>query len=142
MKALILTVAFALSATAAHAMELGKCEDAGVDITTIMQPAAQNSRTFANNSIVVYNIDTEEPAAASAGLAIIFPDPQAPEGGSLCYSLTFLRAIDVMKAVSSYDANKGLLLTIPAYENIDGEKTKAVTIKLRINQAKGTVTQE
>ncbi|MGZ3721739.1 MAG: hypothetical protein ACXVA9_02335 [Bdellovibrionales bacterium] len=138
------TIIFALllASPLAQAATVKSCADAYVGLTELMVPAAQNSRTYANNSVAVYNIDTEEPAAASAGLAIVIPDTKSEIGGALCFAVLRFRSVDVMNATSSYDAAKGLLLTIPAYENIDGESKRAITLKVRINQKNATVTLE
>src|ERR1700761_589573 len=105
MKSVLLFAALAISSFA-NASELGKCQDLGVDLSTLVQPVGQNERTYANNTIAVYNIDTEEPAAASAGLAIVFPDPKS-ETASLCFALINYEQIDINESTSSYDASKG-----------------------------------
>jgi hypothetical protein len=142
MKLLVVLLVMAISPFA-QAMDVRSCADAEVDLTTVVNPPAQNSKTFGNNAIAVFNIDTGEPAAASAGLAITLPDSQSEDGlGMKCFALTGLSAIDVMKAVATYDANKGLLLTIPGSLNVDGEHRTTVIVHLRVNQAKSTVTLE
>jgi hypothetical protein len=131
-----------LSPAIGQAYALRACDESGVGPDSFVIPVKQNSRTYGKHAIEVYNIDTEEPAAASAGLAVILPDSSAAKGVLKCFALTGLRAIDIMNAASSYDSALGLLLTIPAVENVDGIDTRKLVLKIRINQKTATVLLE
>ncbi len=141
---LVLASLMSLSAFASD-FEIRDCKDAGIGIDTLVAPAAKNSRSYYNGAVQVYNVDVEEPASRSAGLAIVMPYPDGQGPGASCTAVTFFSGISVMNAKSSYNKSKGLLLSIP-YGIYDGEtgKTKLAPapIKIRINLAKGAVTLE
>jgi hypothetical protein len=131
MKNAFLTLILVLAAPLAHSTSLSSCADANVGLTALMAPASQNSKTYASNSIAVYNIDTEEPASASAGLAIVL--------GNKCFAITGLGNVNVMEAVSSYDNVKGLLLSVPTKSNLDGGIS---TLHIRISAKSSAVILE
>src|SRR4051812_49044255 len=71
----------------AGAVEVRSCKDAGIDITALVPPPVGTTRSFANGRIVIYTVDTEEPAACSAGLAIVMPDIESEWGGAKCVAI-------------------------------------------------------
>ena len=119
---------------------LKSCEEWNIGLEALVQPVADNQLVLYEGKVVVYNIDTIEPAAASAGIAVVIPDTDDPLGGSKCVALTGIGAIDVKKAQRHYDAARGLLLTIPAQKSNDtGELTPDAPVRMRINLQKSTV---
>jgi hypothetical protein len=91
----------------------GECRDAGIGIETLVTPVAKNVRSFYNNRVQIYNIDTIEPAAGPAGIAIVLPDNDDPLGGSKCFAIRNFGEIDIKAARVAYDPAKGLSLSIP-----------------------------
>jgi hypothetical protein len=114
-------------------------------IEALVAPIQRNSRSFYNGRVVAYNVDVEEPAARSAGLAILVPQPDSEGGFTRCIGVGYFRSIDIQDAKSSYDPKKGLLLEIP-YTNYDFEAGDGSTVggvaKLRIDLRVGTIVAE
>ncbi len=115
MRKLICTVALSslTAAPAAGHYGLKPCVDWTVGLEALVQPVADNQLTLYEGKVVVYNIDTIEPAAAPAGIAIVLPEIEDPLGRSKCVALTGVGSIDVRNAQRQYDPALGLLLTIP-----------------------------
>jgi hypothetical protein len=135
----------ALSAFAAPPFEIQECSKAGIGIDTIVTPVGKNSRSFYNGAVQVYNIDVEEPAARSAGLAIVMPFAEGDGPGASCTAITFFSSVDIMKVKSSYNAEKGLLLTVPfgVYDPETGTTVPSrLPVKIRVNLAKTSVDLE
>jgi len=123
--------------------EVRPCSDAGVDLRTLMTPVAKNSLSLYEGKVIVYNVDTIEPACCSSGIAVVLPDVKDEQGGNACMALTGYTSIDVTKAKRSYDAAKGMLLELPTQTRTDeGQPGPLVTTKLRINLANSNVTLE
>jgi len=114
MKALSLA-AMMIATANAQAQEVRSCNDVSVGIETLVTPVANNVRTFYNNRIQIYNIDTIEPAAAPAGIVIVLPSSPEddPIGGSKCLAIRGFSAINIKAARAAYDPAKGLSLSIP-----------------------------
>jgi hypothetical protein len=132
-------------AMASSGIDIQDCAKMGVGIDTLVSPASKNSRAFYNGAVQVYNVDVEEPAARSAGLAIVMPFPAGDGPGASCTAVGLFSGIDVTKAKSSYDETRGLLLTIPygIYDPETGRTSPSSTpVKIRINRVKGSVTLE
>jgi hypothetical protein len=134
MKTLTL-IAFTLAGFGANAKDIRTCEDAGVGIASLILPVGQHSRTFYNNRVAVFEIDTIEPAAVSMGIAITLPDVEDIHfGSSKCLAITNFAAIDVMKGSSSYD-RQGLLLSFPTRDPdfTTGRSRAGKPLKILIN---------
>lgn len=122
------------------------CEDAYVGITSLVTPVADNSRGFYNDEsgggprVYVYNVDTIEPAAHSAGLAFIIPDKDSELGDSKCLAIIQLTSVDITKAKASYDG-AGLHLEVPKddYDNDTGTSKPGAPLKVRIDLKASTV---
>lgn len=98
-------------------------------------------RTFYNGAIRVIRIDTEEPAAASAGLVILMPEAQGWEGipGTVCRVLWGFGSVDVDHIRSSYDPERGLTLTVPtSMMDSSGIGQNPRDIRILINAARAT----
>ena len=117
-------------------------------VDTVIEPWSKATRTFANGKIRIVLLDTAEPACCSYHLAIMAPDPQNELGLRQCLTLsdggefTGFQNVDLDGIKSSYNASKGLLLSVPVKRYIDGTKFKKATIGVRINQATGAITIE
>ena len=146
MRSLIATAALLATALPAAAVQVREC-DFAANVTAIVEPWEQYSRTFAKGTIRVALVDTwGEPACCSSHLLIIAPD-SAPEGGRLCRVVgdqkeMGFQAIDFSKLTASYDPKRGLLLTFPYKLYVDGEKFRPGVGRVRVNVAKGTIKAE
>jgi hypothetical protein len=112
MKVAPLVVLVIVTATA-QAHEVRSCADVGVGIETLVTPVAKNVQSFYNNRVQIYNIDTIEPAAVSAGIAIVLPDNGDLLGSLKCLAILNFGAIDIKAARASYNPANGLSLSIP-----------------------------
>jgi hypothetical protein len=125
----------AIAATEARAHDVRWCHDAGIGIATLVTPVAKNVRTFYNNLVQIYNVDTIEPAAASAGIAVVLPDVDSPLGGLKCLAITNFAKVDVMQAGATYDATKGLSVSIPTkvHDLENGRSKRGAPLNIVIN---------
>lgn len=142
MRLLILSMLM-VSATLASAQDVHvqTCEEAGVDLTSLILPAAKNSRAFYKNDVGVFGIDQLEPVCCSVGVAITLPDPKAELGGvKKCMAILGFSGIDVAAAEANYDERQGLDIRIPA-RNYDGSRGDygPTSLHLRLNLKKGSV---
>lgn len=123
---------------------------AGPDsVQNVMEPWSDATRTFANGAIRIIHLDTGgEPVCCSSHLAILAPNPEDELGFRQCKLLSdgaeFMgfQFIDLKGIRSSYNAAKGLLLSVPVERYVDGIKSNKAVIKVRINQATGAITLE
>lgn len=109
----VLLAIIVIAAARAEGHEVRPCQEVNVGIETLVTPVANNVRSFYNNRVQIYNIDTIEPAAASAGIAIVLPDNEDPLGGSKCLAIPNFAGIDIKAGRPSYDSVNGLSLSIP-----------------------------
>lgn len=140
MKKLLIGTAV-LCAAATQAAVVSDCREANFDISTII---AKSEKTYANGSIVAYEVDRIEPAAAPSGIAInLFVEESEGPAYIKCQAISGLSSVNWAAKQSSYDEDRGLLLTVPAHESRDGGNTfESVTLKIRINQERATVVLE
>ncbi|NNC72135.1 MAG: hypothetical protein HKN78_04580, partial [Sphingomonadaceae bacterium] len=92
----------------------------------------------------VMRLDTEEPAAASFGVAVVFPDGNGDLGpvGLACWLNWGFGFVDVAATQSAYDPAQGLTLTIPTgrYDPETGGTRPGAPIRWLINLAQGSIT--
>jgi hypothetical protein len=139
MKAVLLAI-IVIAAAKAEGQEVRPCQEINVGIETLVIPVANNVRSFYNNRVQIYNIDTIEPAAASAGIAIVLPDNEDPLGGSKCLAIRNIGGIDIKSARASYDSVKGLSLSIPTRSiSSDGKSTPGPALNILINLQEASV---
>jgi hypothetical protein len=140
---LVVPLILGLSSPALSDAELRPCDEAGIGLTTLVQPVASNQIALYEGKVILYNVDTIEPACCSAGLAVVLPDKDDPLGGSQCFAVIGLGAVDVTTARRSYDPARGLLVEL-ATSTIgeNGERILGETLHLRINLADTTVRLE
>jgi hypothetical protein len=122
---------------------LRPCDEVGVGLTALVQPVAANHVALYDGKVILYNVDTIEPACCSAGFAVVLPDKDDPLGGWQCQAVIGLGAVDVTTARRSYDPARGLrvdLSTDTLGEN--GERIAGETLHLRLNLAETTATLE
>jgi hypothetical protein len=132
-----------LLAVPVQALELKSCEDANVTIAELVPPAAKRSRTFKDDKISIYEVDTVEPVCCAAGVAIVIPDIEDVLGGNKCVAVVGVASVELGEAAVQDDPDKGLLLSIPTRRfNEAADSAPGEPIKLRINVDKGTVTTE
>lgn len=142
MRSYLLSLALLLSVPA-QALELKSCDDANLGIAEIVPPAAKRSRTFKDDRISVYEVDTVEPVCCAAGVAVVVPDVEDPSGSSKCLAVVGVASVQLDEAASEDDPAKGLLLSIPTRVfNEASDSTPGDPIKLRIDVEKGSVALE
>lgn len=125
------------------ALELKDCEEANVGITALIAPVAKNSRSYKDDKVSVYAVDTIEPACCAAGVAVVIPDVADELGGSKCLAVVGVASVQLDEAVSEDDPAKGLLISIPTRVfNEAADSAPGEPIKLRIDVEKGTLILE
>lgn len=136
-----LMFAAVLCAGAAQAAVVSDCAEAYFDISTII---TKSETTYSNGSIAAYEVDRIEPAASPAGIAINIHVRESAGGPWYvkCQAVSGLSSVDWAAKRSSYDENRGLLLTVPAHESDSDGNFRPVTLKIRINQENATVVLE
>src|SRR5262245_48230790 len=130
--------------SAADAAEIGPCND----LDKISYLVGQ-TKSFAQGKIRIAQVDTDgEPVCCSSHLLVFFP---SPEIGSQCFAVSQKAAkgtespsgfsnIEFNRIKASYDANRGLLLSVPYTLYIDGVRGKPGTTNVRVDlTGKGSV---
>jgi len=142
-RALIGPMALLLFTAPASALEVKTCESANVGLTELISPAGKNSRTYKDDKVSVYVIDTVEPVCCAAGVAVVLPDVEDQQGGNKCLAVVGVASVQLDEATAEEDPQKGLLITIPtrvyseAADSAPGEP-----MRLRVNLDKGSVVAE
>ena len=143
LRSCLLLSALALLATPVTALELKSCEEANVGLTTLIAPVAKHSRTFKDDKISVYAVDTVEPVCCAAGVAVVIPDIADELGGNKCLAVVGVASVQLDEAVSEDDPAKGLLISIPTRVfNEASDSAPGEPIKLRVDVEKGTLIVE
>ncbi len=149
MKKPLIALALCCATSAASADASIEACNGPSSVANVTYPWNEATRTFANDKIRIVTVDTGgEPACCSAHLVILAPDPDNELGDWQCRILSDGRLwmgfqhVDLKGVESSYNASKGLLLSIPVERYIDGIKSKKAVIDVRINQATGTIVIE
>ena len=148
----ILTTLFTfLLVTTAHAQTLNECNWLA-SASNIWEPWEDNTKTYANGAIRIAKVGVDEPTCCAANLLILSPGEPDPTGWFRnCTILSGpngfgFNDIDLGKITASYDAAKGLLLSVPVEfydpENEYTDPNLFKIINVRINQAAGTVIVE
>ena len=135
----------------AHAQVIQSC-DVVDSIGAVVEPWEKATRSYADGAIRVVHLDTDgEPVCCSSHLAILAPTGEEGLPYRQCRLLSDAEGhrgfLDVRMAAiaSSYDAAKGLLLTIPVdrYDGVQGARADGpYPVRVRINQATGAITLE
>ncbi len=132
---IVMAALLAQTAFAGRKIQLSACSEIGADLTTILT-GAESQRSLYKGAVGIFQFDTEEPAAAPAGLAIVYNSPEASEQGFIirkCVGLHYLAGSDLKNAKSSYDAKSGVTLIINISKpNIEDGGTIPGKIKLNI----------
>ncbi len=132
-----------LLAIPARAIDVKGCDEANVGLAELIAPVAKNSRTFKNDKVSVYAVDTIEPVCCAAGVAVVIPDVGDELGGSKCLAAVGVASVQLDEATVEDDPAKGLLITIPTHVFSEAaDSTPGAPIRLRINIGKGTVAPE
>ncbi len=127
----------------AAALEVKSCEEAHVGLEDLIAPAAKHSRTFKDDSISIYSVDTVEPVCCAAGVAIVMPDVSDEAGGSKCVAIVGVASIQLDEATTEEDPAKGLLITIPTRVFSDAaDSAPGDPMRIRIDAGKGSATLE
>jgi hypothetical protein len=135
-------LAFAL-AMPAGALELKSCDDANIGLPELIAPVGKNSRTYKDDKVSVYVIDTVEPVCCAAGVAVVVPDAGDETGGSQCFAALGVASVQLDEATTEEDPAKGMLVTIPTRVfNEAADSAPGEPMRLRINADKGSVALE
>lgn len=142
--AALATTFAALPAHAQHDVRIRPCtggDGVQIGIESLYPPYAKHARTFYNNQLSIFNIDTIEPAAASAGLALTFAGEHGE--GTCIYVGPFSSVSPVSDAKARYEEGKGLLIELKTGDYGDnGPQKPSKPLRLRVNLKTGTVTRE
>jgi hypothetical protein len=132
-----------LLAVPAKALELKTCDEANIGLTELIAPVGKNSRTYKDDKVSLYIIDTVEPVCCAAGVAVVVPDVSDETGGSQCFAVIGAASVQLDEAATEDDAAKGLLITIPTRVfNEAADSAPGEPLRLRINAEKGSVALE
>ncbi|GAB5448861.1 hypothetical protein [Gymnodinialimonas sp.] len=108
---------------------------------TITEPWEENTRTFANGVIRIFEIFIDPNVASGAALGILHPAGEGEEY-RICtaiyqsHEFRFFAQAFVADATAVYDASLGLIITLPvAHAGHDGP----VMLRFAVNQATGVV---
>jgi hypothetical protein len=143
MRLLFLAISLLFPVASASALEVKSCDDANVGLTTLIAPVAKNSRSFKDDKVSLFAVDTVEPVCCAAGVAVVLPDVADELGGNQCLAVVGVASVQLDEATTEDDPAKGLLISIPtrvfseAADSAPGEP-----IRLRVNVEKGTVAAE
>ena len=134
---------FLLLVDPATALEVKSCEDARVGLTELIPPVGRNSRTYKEDKVSVYVVDTVEPVCCAAGVAVVIPDIEDELGGNKCLAVVGVASVQLDEAVAEDDPTAGLLITIPIRVfNEAADSAPGAPLKLRVNIEKGTLIAE
>ncbi len=143
-RAAFLTLGLAVSfASPLAAQVLNDC-DWQASVRNLVEPWAENTRTFAKGAVRVALLDTVEPAAGAFHLLVLSP-PLNELGERQCRTVSFAGGIgyagmDFSALGAEYVQGRGLVLTLPAmiYSPEEGFANSAM-LDITINQATGQI---
>ena len=108
---------------------------------TITEPWEENSRTFANGVIRIFEIFIDPNVASGAALGILHPSPDE-DNYRTCTAIygseqfRFFGQAFVAEATAEYDPAVGLIVTLPV---VFVNSPDRVTLRFAVNQATGVV---
>jgi hypothetical protein len=141
-KCFLLTALLLITGPAA-ALEVKPCDEARVGLTELIAPVGKNSRTYKDDKVSVYVVDTVEPVCCAAGVAVVMPDVADELGGNKCLAVVGVASVQLDEAATEDDPAKGLLVTIPTRVfNETSDSAPGAPLKLRIDIDRGTLTAE
>ncbi len=137
------TLGLMAAATPADAFVIGEC---GPEFTplTITEPWEENSRTFGEGAIRIFEIFVDPNVASGAALGILHPLPVEPGGPYRSCTAIYAGELPryfgqafVAEATATYDPAEGLTISLPvAFVGTQERQMLSFTV----NQAEGTVT--
>lgn len=125
------------------AQEVSAC-DTRANVDAIVEPWAQNSRTFANGDVRLALIDTIEPAAGAYFLLILHP-PRTDLGERRCTLIGFDHGIGYAtlgfsELEAGYAPVRGLTFSLPGRLYLpESGFTNSLILHATLNQATGEV---
>ena len=132
-----------LLAEPATALEVRTCDEAHVGLTELIAPVGKYSRSYKEDKVSVYVVDTVEPVCCAAGVAVVMPDIADELGGNKCLAVVGVASVQLDEATAEDDPAKGLLITIPTRVfNEASDSAPGAPLKLRINVDQGTLAAE
>jgi len=139
----LLMIALLLLAEPAAALEVKTCDEAHVSLAELIAPVGKNSRTYKDDKVSVYVVDTVEPVCCAAGVAVVMPDVADELGGNKCLAVVGVASVQLDEATTEDDPAKGLLVTVPTRVfNETSDSAPGAPLKLRINVDQGTLAAE
>lgn len=108
---------------------------------TITEPWEENSQTFANGAIRIFEIFIDPNVASGAALGILHPS-LSDDNYRTCTAIyggtefRFFGQAFVAEATAVYDANVGLIITLPV---VFVNSPDRVMLRFAVNQATGVV---
>ena len=139
----ILSLCLAVNAAPAFAQEVMPCDWQG-SVRNVVEPWADNTRTFANGDVRLANLDTIEPAVGFAYLMILSP-PFDELGSRQCAVIGAesglgFAGLDFENLEAGYDPAVGLTfdLVVRVYDPETG-KTPRKALRVTLNQATGAI---
>lgn len=113
--------------------------------TMVLDDEAGSPRDFYNGQVRIILLDSSEPAMASVGFAVLFPEPE--RGFLDCRYLWPFTHVDLAGAAADYDPARGLTVTIPtATTDVESVSADPGTMRMgqhdvrfRINLAEGSI---
>jgi hypothetical protein len=143
MRRVFLAISLLFPIASASALEVKSCDDANVGLTTLIAPIAKNSRSFKDDKVSVFAVDTVEPVCCAAGVAVVLPDVADELGGNQCLAVVGVASVQLDEATTEDDPAKGLLISIPTRVFSEAaDSALGEPIRLRVNVEKGTVAAE
>ncbi|NOX74971.1 MAG: hypothetical protein GXP03_15575 [Alphaproteobacteria bacterium] len=141
--ALLLSLA---GASATQAQVISDC-DWEASAWNLVEPWAENSRTFSNGATRLAVLDTVEPAAGAMHLLILSP-PYDPLAGRQCKVLSWFKGmgfagLNFSDLKAGYDPSRGLLFELPVqiYDPETSFSNSAIVF-FELNQATGVITTD
>jgi len=127
-------------AGAAVAQELRPCDELGLGVENVIFAEVGSSfRRFFDGRVTFVLVDTIVPERASAGVAILFPDPNT--GNPTCEAVVGFAGVDLDGATSRLDQNGELTVSLPtlAYNDRTGRLRPTRPLRVTISLAEGSV---
>ncbi len=144
MKTVLFSVlASMLLASTAQAITIEDC-DWRARADAIVEPWAENSRTFSNGKTRLALLDVIEPAAGAMHLLVMSP-PYDELGGRQCKVVSAepgigFSGIDFTALTAAYDPSIGLMFTVPVlFYDPNIAMSRPARLEFTLNQATGVI---
>lgn len=128
-------------ATTAQSANLRDCDTFEANARNLSYPYEQATKTYAEGAISLLNLFLDEPACCGAHLMVLFP--AGDEGFLDCQLISHedqlgYASLSLANASASYDAARGLIISVPSQIDVDGELLSG-RLLIAVNQQQGTI---